>query len=217
MASWRWRIPQDGIIGEEQPASGPAGASISWVIDPIDGTCNFINGVPLYACSIGVLHEGWPVAGCDLVCVDTMPSARASITRTSAVRCVSMDVPSNAASPAAGAVSPLSMVGHPAMPRIGTAGYSAPPPSNSPGWPAGCCGWRICLGRDYGTRQRVSPCCMPRGCSALTWEHGRWAPLLRFMPPAGSQAESQLAAWQQPVLIGAAADLAAALKQPRAD
>ncbi len=55
--------PAHAIIGEEQPTGGPAGAPTSWVIDPVDGTCNFINGVPLYACSIGVLHEGWPVAG----------------------------------------------------------------------------------------------------------------------------------------------------------
>jgi myo-inositol-1(or 4)-monophosphatase len=55
--------PQHAIIGEEQAPSGPPGALISWVIDPVDGTCNFINGLPLYACSIGVLQEGWPVAG----------------------------------------------------------------------------------------------------------------------------------------------------------
>src|SRR5580698_4023059 len=55
--------PQHAVIGEEQAQSGPPDALISWVIDPVDGTCNFINGVPLYACSIGVLHDGWPVAG----------------------------------------------------------------------------------------------------------------------------------------------------------
>jgi 3'-phosphoadenosine 5'-phosphosulfate (PAPS) 3'-phosphatase len=52
------------------------------------------------------------------------------------------------------------------------------------------------------------------GCSALTWEHGRWAPLVRFNPPSGKNA-GQLAAWKQPVLIGAAADVAAALKDQR--
>ena len=33
-----------------------------WVLDPLDGTTNFLNGLPLYASSIGVLHRGWPVA-----------------------------------------------------------------------------------------------------------------------------------------------------------
>ncbi|HEV2701223.1 MAG TPA: inositol monophosphatase family protein, partial [Steroidobacteraceae bacterium] len=55
--------PQHAIIGEEQAPGGPADASISWVIDPVDGTCNFINGLPLYACALGVLQQGWPVAG----------------------------------------------------------------------------------------------------------------------------------------------------------
>ncbi|PKB72783.1 MAG: hypothetical protein BZY75_05135 [SAR202 cluster bacterium Io17-Chloro-G7] len=33
-----------------------------WVLDPLDGTTNFLNGLPVYACSIGVLHRGLPVA-----------------------------------------------------------------------------------------------------------------------------------------------------------
>ena len=42
---------------------GPRGARLTWVVDPIDGTANFVNGFPLFAASIGVLHEGRPVAG----------------------------------------------------------------------------------------------------------------------------------------------------------
>jgi hypothetical protein len=40
-------------------------------------------------------------------------------------------------------------------------------------------------------------------------------PLLRFMPAPGKPAPSGLAAWKQPVLIGGAEDLAAALEDPR--
>jgi myo-inositol-1(or 4)-monophosphatase len=55
-------FPDHGIIGEElPPAQGTA--RFTWVIDPVDGTTNFINGLPLFACSIGVLHRGHPVAG----------------------------------------------------------------------------------------------------------------------------------------------------------
>lgn len=55
-------FPDHSIIGEElPPAHGQA--RFTWVIDPIDGTTNFINGLPLFACSIGVLHRGRPVAG----------------------------------------------------------------------------------------------------------------------------------------------------------
>lgn len=35
----------------------------TWAIDPIDGTSNFANGVPLYGLMIGLLKEGVPVAG----------------------------------------------------------------------------------------------------------------------------------------------------------
>ena len=34
-----------------------------WIIDPLDGTRNFIHGLPLFACSIGVLYKGTPVVG----------------------------------------------------------------------------------------------------------------------------------------------------------
>jgi myo-inositol-1(or 4)-monophosphatase len=34
-----------------------------WVIDPLDGTNNFVNGIPIYAVSIGLLHYGKPVVG----------------------------------------------------------------------------------------------------------------------------------------------------------
>ena len=33
-----------------------------WVVDPLDGTKNFVAGIPIFACSIGVLYKGVPVA-----------------------------------------------------------------------------------------------------------------------------------------------------------
>ena len=59
-------FPSHGILGEEGSAetdpSGPA-PDFLWVLDPLDGTTNFLNGLPVYASSIGVLHRGRPVAG----------------------------------------------------------------------------------------------------------------------------------------------------------
>jgi myo-inositol-1(or 4)-monophosphatase len=51
--------PTHGFIGEE---SGPknADAEFVWVIDPLDGTTNFLHGVPQYCVSIGLLHKGVP-------------------------------------------------------------------------------------------------------------------------------------------------------------
>ncbi|GMU41518.1 MAG: hypothetical protein AMXMBFR23_23840 [Chloroflexota bacterium] len=55
--------PDHGIVGEEVEAHPQADADWVWVIDPVDGTANFVNGFPLFAVSIGVLHRGRPVAG----------------------------------------------------------------------------------------------------------------------------------------------------------
>jgi myo-inositol-1(or 4)-monophosphatase len=51
--------PTHGFIAEE---SGPknAEAEFVWVIDPLDGTTNFLHGFPQYCVSIGLLHKGVP-------------------------------------------------------------------------------------------------------------------------------------------------------------
>ncbi len=56
--------PEHGIVGEEdeEAVGGPAPDYV-WVLDPLDGTKNFMNGLPVFASSIGVLYRGAPVAG----------------------------------------------------------------------------------------------------------------------------------------------------------
>lgn len=59
--------PGDLILGEEGggpegTATGPAG-TVTWVLDPIDGTVNFVYGIPAYAVSVGVQVGGRSVAG----------------------------------------------------------------------------------------------------------------------------------------------------------
>jgi myo-inositol-1(or 4)-monophosphatase len=39
-------FPEDGLLGEEQGAGGSSTSSALWVIDPIDGTTNFVRGLP---------------------------------------------------------------------------------------------------------------------------------------------------------------------------
>lgn len=50
--------PNDGFFGEESEAS-PGSSGLTWVVDPIDGTVNFLYGIPAYAVSIAVV-EGDP-------------------------------------------------------------------------------------------------------------------------------------------------------------
>ena len=58
------RFPSHSILGEEDSdESETPSADFLWVLDPLDGTTNFLNGFPVYAASIGVLHQGRPLAG----------------------------------------------------------------------------------------------------------------------------------------------------------
>ena len=55
------RFPDHGVVGEEgaDPLTLPP---VLWVVDPLDGTANFANALPIFAVSIGVLYRGEPLA-----------------------------------------------------------------------------------------------------------------------------------------------------------
>jgi myo-inositol-1(or 4)-monophosphatase len=56
--------PDHGILGEESGSGGHAiNASACWIIDPIDGTTNFIHGIPVFALSIAFCDEQGPHTG----------------------------------------------------------------------------------------------------------------------------------------------------------
>ena len=54
--------PGDGILGEEG-ASDDGTTGVRWVVDPVDGTVNYLYGLPQWAVSIGVEVDGATVAG----------------------------------------------------------------------------------------------------------------------------------------------------------
>jgi myo-inositol-1(or 4)-monophosphatase len=54
--------PDDAILGEEG-GERPGHSGVRWVIDPIDGTVNFVLGIPQYAVSVAAEVEGTVVAG----------------------------------------------------------------------------------------------------------------------------------------------------------
>ncbi|WJR34211.1 inositol monophosphatase family protein [Mycobacteroides immunogenum] len=54
--------PNVGLLGEETAHQiDIAAADYLWVLDPIDGTSNFVHGLPLCAVSVSLLHHGTPV------------------------------------------------------------------------------------------------------------------------------------------------------------
>ncbi|MBO5990244.1 MAG: inositol monophosphatase [Lentisphaeria bacterium] len=57
------RFPEHGIYGEESGRSD-SDSPYCWVIDPIDGTQNFVNAHHYYCISIALFFEGSPVYGC---------------------------------------------------------------------------------------------------------------------------------------------------------
>lgn len=52
------KAPSDALIGEEYGSSGSA--SRTWIIDPIDGTANYMRGVPVWATLIALAIDGKP-------------------------------------------------------------------------------------------------------------------------------------------------------------
>lgn len=54
----RRAYPDHGILAEESGESGQAKAEYRWIIDPLDGTTNFLHGVPQYAVSIALERQG---------------------------------------------------------------------------------------------------------------------------------------------------------------
>jgi myo-inositol-1(or 4)-monophosphatase len=57
------RFPRHGIVSEESDPADESETDIVWVIDPLDGTSNFLNGIPLFGVLIAVLEQGKPVVG----------------------------------------------------------------------------------------------------------------------------------------------------------
>jgi myo-inositol-1(or 4)-monophosphatase len=65
VAGLRQRRPHDLLLGEEYGAAGggPSPTGVRWVIDPIDGTVNYLYGIPFYAVSVAAEVDGQVVAG----------------------------------------------------------------------------------------------------------------------------------------------------------
>jgi histidinol-phosphatase len=58
------RRPDHAFVGEETGAGGNAGSPWTWTIDPIDGTSNFVRGVPVWASLVALAHDRHgPVVG----------------------------------------------------------------------------------------------------------------------------------------------------------
>jgi myo-inositol-1(or 4)-monophosphatase len=60
------RYPDDAFYAEEigeVAAKGSGKSGRVWIVDPLDGTINYANGIPVFCISIGLVADGMPVAG----------------------------------------------------------------------------------------------------------------------------------------------------------
>jgi len=55
--------PDDAILGEEFGGGDPHVPGRQWIVDPIDGTANFVRGVPIWGCLIALVIDGVPQVG----------------------------------------------------------------------------------------------------------------------------------------------------------
>ncbi len=58
-------FPQHSVLGEEDQLAGdtPSRTEYRWIVDPLDGTTNFVHGIPHYAVSLALEHRGQILVG----------------------------------------------------------------------------------------------------------------------------------------------------------
>lgn len=202
--------PEHRIIGEELGAGPSRSGSITWALDPIDGTSNFINAVPLCASSVGVLLEGWPLAGA--IWCATTHALRPGVYHA------------HRGGPLCFEGAPL--VRRPAALWRGLAAESGGVPRFGQHWDTRVFGSATLeLAFTAAGLLQLAHLSRPSlwdaaaglvlieaaGCEALTFERGAWQGLRRFAVPA----PGDLAEWCQPVLAGERAALERALDLKR--
>jgi fructose-1,6-bisphosphatase/inositol monophosphatase family enzyme len=57
----RW-FPEHGVLGEEYPPTHPESA-FQWILDPIDGTEEFVHGIPMFGTMLALHHRGTALVG----------------------------------------------------------------------------------------------------------------------------------------------------------
>ncbi|HYC91389.1 MAG TPA: inositol monophosphatase family protein, partial [Thermoanaerobaculia bacterium] len=63
VAAIREQRPDDGFLGEESGRTGDRQAARTWIIDPLDGTSNYLQHFPVWCVSIGLRQNSETIAG----------------------------------------------------------------------------------------------------------------------------------------------------------
>ena len=215
------RFPDHAIIGEEVKDAHNPNSEFVWVVDPIDGTTNFVNGFPLFASSIGVLHLGRPLAGA--IWCSTGHALRAGVYhahRGGALRFEGEPVP--AERPSSGVSRRLAAApgGAPGRMRAHDTRVTGSAALECAFVAAGI--FQSAMFGAPSIWDVAAGVCLVQaaGRSALTRGRDGWEQLERFDPPAAvrEDREPTLRDWRQPLILGsdeAAEALSRSIRGPR--
>lgn len=196
------RFPDHDILGEESSERPGRDHDVVWAVDPIDGTTNFVNGFPLFAASIGVLHRGRPVVGA-LWCA-TSHALRAGVYHASRGGALCFD---------GDRLDPRS---NPAV-RRHLAGLPHVRPDVQLPWQARITGSAALecafvaaglMHAAYFERPNVWDIAggvmlvLAAGGEVHMRKDGNWVPLERFEPAARAGGVADLRYWRRPVIVG---------------
>jgi len=216
-------FPGHMLLGEEEPPDEEAPApDFVWAVDPVDGTINFVNGLPVYSVSVGVLHRGRPIAGAVWLPWPSPERFRIAHARMGGGAWLDgnrlrIERPKSAGEPVGGRASAVPArlafmyrVGAPlrralgepramgsasyeaAMAAADTVQYAVLGPART---------WDFAAGTLLVSEA---------GGSTVSLADGRWTPLETFAPDYTNTAETsgRLRAWRRPVIMGPAATVA---------
>lgn len=197
------RFGEHDILGEELEERPGRGHDFVWAVDPVDGTTNFVNGFPLFAASIGVLHRGRPVVGA-LWC-STSHALRAGVyhARESHGLCFEGEPIEPRPNPA--------VRRHLAGEPLTTVDHRLPWDTRKTGSAAIECAFvaagllRVARFKRPNLWDVAGGVALVRaaGGEVLTQGPGGWVPLERFDPPANpSGAPPDLRDWRRPTILG---------------
>jgi len=216
-------FPGHMLLGEEEsPENESPAPDFVWAVDPIDGTINFVNGLPLHSVSVGALHRGRPVAGAVWFPWPSPERFKIAHARKGGGawldgRRLRIERPKSGGAPDYGRVSAVPArfafmyrVGEPLRrapgePRsMGSASYEAAMVA------AGMVQYAL-LGPartwDFAAGTLLVS---EAGGTAASFYDGRWTPLETFAPGYANTAETsrRLRAWRRPVIVGPPATVA---------
>ena len=195
------RFPNHVVIGEETERAEPDDAAFIWVIDPLDGTTNYLNGLPLFASSVGALYRHAPVAGA-IWCAST-PAQRPGVYHAYQDGPLSFDGAPLARRPTAAWRGLASEPGD--VPRYGAFFETRVLASAALECAFAAAGvLRVAYLARPAIWDVAAGVVLARaaGCRVLTRRENAWLPFTAFSAANARKRIATLRAWRQPVLIG---------------